>query len=159
MRTWPAFFGTGNTRILRVLLLGDILSAAAAQLVSLLVDPRLLPADLRDYAFSIPADDDIGETALTVIVGCVFGAFFAVMATAVGGLWRLRRWARVLYVLIAFIFIGSSLVWFAQPVVYTGLSSTIWSIGASISGAILLMVCVFMCEEFKPPSRGSAPNA
>ena len=152
MGTLHEFFGIGNIRILRVLLVGDFLTGVSACLVSIFVDPRLLPADLRDYTFSVPKDYEIDEQAVIIIVACVVGLFVTLMLAVLVGLWRLRPWGRLLYVLFALISTVWPLVAFAEPVLYTGLSLTLWSISGMISGGILLLVLVILRDEFR---RGS----
>ena len=137
-----AFFGHGLTRVLRVLLLADVIIFIVTAIMDFYVDPQILPDDLKKYAISaLDSEDDV---VIWSILLAVLGAIYAVLVI---GLWFLQRWARVLFILLLICVFGLGL-YFGEPEVHSSYSNVVSIVSWMIEGAILLLIWVLMTEEF-----------
>jgi hypothetical protein len=138
-----AFFGRGLTRVLRVLLLADVIIFIVTTIMDFYVDPQILPDDLKKYAtsFALDSEDDV---VIWSILLAVLGTLYAVLII---GLWLLQRWARVLFILLLMCALGLGL-YFGEPEVHSYYSNVVSTVSWMIEGAILLLIWILMTEEF-----------
>jgi hypothetical protein len=146
-----AFFGHGLTRVLRVLLLADVIIFMVSAIMDFYVDPQILPDDLKKYviSFALDSEDDV---VIWSILLAVLGALYAVLII---GLWFLQRWARVLFILLLICVFGLGL-YFGEPEVHSYYSNVVSIVSWMIEGAILLLIWVLMTEEFASGSTRRA---
>jgi hypothetical protein len=138
-----AFFGHGLTRVLRVLLLADVIIFIVTAMMDFYVDPQILPDDLKKYALNSALDSEDDVVIWSVLLA-VLGALYAVLII---GLWFLQRWARVLFILLLTCALGLGL-YFGEPEVHSNYSNVVSMISWMIEGAILLLIWIVMKEEF-----------
>jgi hypothetical protein len=137
------FFGHGLTRVLRVLLLADVIIFIVTAIMDFYVDPQILPDDLKKYALNSALDSE-DDVVMGSVLLAVLGALYAVLII---GLWFLQRWARVLFILLFICVFGLGL-YVGEPEVHSYYSNVVSMISWMIEGAILLLIWVLMTEEF-----------
>jgi hypothetical protein len=134
-----------NLTRLRILLILDLIFFAFGVLF-IFIDPALLPPELKKYSSLI--EDDSNSEKLNIAIGMAvfYACIIAPWLISIIGLWRLRRWARMLYTLFVFVLLFWGL--FGGADVESAFSSVVGQLDAMAEGAILLMVWFIMKGEF-----------